>query len=1459
MKGIFKNLIVLLLVIGPLTMWSQANQLQTGEYYVDTDPGDGLGIALSATDGTFDNAWEKINASVAALPAGMHVIGIRLKDANGNWGPDFVRTVSVENTSTTRSIQITAAEFFIDIDPGEGLATPMVVFDGNFNAAFEVVVLSGISVTSGMHTLNMRVQSTDGQWSAVFSRAISVESIQSFRDIAITEGEFFFDSDPGEGNGTPLVAFDGNFSDALEAVVLNGIAVTTGQHSLHIRLMGEDGNWGPVFSRAMVVEDAITGRDVRIATAEFFWDTDPGEGNATTMLAFDGNFDEAFEQALSSSVSVPGIGNHTLSIRVLSEDGSWSPVFSSAVAVESELTVRDIKLIQAEFFWDTDPGEGNGNALLATDGNFDEVFEQALAEAISAPVTGNHLLGLRVKGLDGTWSNTFTTAVVVEAPLTVRDLHLVQAEYFWDTDPGEGNAIPLLASDGNFNAVFEQALANGITTPATGNHKLGIRFKGFDGAWTAVFSSVLAVEDLLTARDVKLTIAEYFWNTDPGQGNGTPMLAVDGNLNEAFEQAMANGVASPGDGTHILSVRVIGLDGTWSPVFSSVVVIESPISVRDIKIMQAEYFFDTDPGEGAGTPLLAVDGNFNNAFEKISTNTNSGLLIPGAHVLNVRVRGLDGSWSSAFQSAVYVDPCLTSPVVEVTPSGTVSICPEDSLELVATPGLVSYQWFSGLNQVGDQQTLWVDSAAFYRVIGFDADGCPGLSPNVQILEYAVPSNSIVAGGPLSFCQGGSVTLTASNGFAGYLWNTGATTQSIVVSASGDYSCVATSSGGCERTSQTLSVNVYATPPAPVITPTSAFVCIADSVQLVSSYASGIVWNTLETTSSIWVGAGNYSVTYTDPSGCSSTGYATVSLSDAITSIGANTYEVWMPASTVNFTSGTSGTILSYLWDFGDGNTSTLANPSYTYTVSGFYTVTLTVEDANGCTTVETLPAQITVWEVFPSDDVSIPEVIDISSTTWLSPLIGYVGLPGGQLYYTTDGGITWLPVTGCAGQDIQGITYVGDANNYCVYTYGNNGFVYEACNGGSFQPISPPGLPPGTNFYGGFWSGGGGYFFGSNNTICYYYNGTWYPLNPSGVPGGTTWYGGWYAGGYLWAYGSGGLICYYNFGTGQWYPANGTGGIGGGTTFSGGYYSGASTCVFVVGNGGVVWGSYDNGNTWQPIYTGYDYDWNDVVVVGSTIICVGEGGTVCVSYDGGATWTLFSIGTNHNCTGISVNGCLAYITTEEGGVYQFPISAPAVPPVIDSPQTQICSNQFAELFVSNPAIGSSFVWSNGQTGTGIFVNIEGTYTVTEYNACDTIGSNSKFVEVTASTTYYRDFDNDGYGNPSNTIEACDGAPAGYITDNTDCNDYNDTMYPGAPGTNENVDNDCNGLVEGDELACIGDLNNDEFVNTTDLLILMGLFATNCGSPYCYGDFTGDGVVNVSDLLLFMGYFGQPCP
>ena len=69
--------------------------------------------------------------------------------------------------------------------------------------------------------------------------------------------------------------------------------------------------------------------------------------------------------------------------------------------------------------------------------------------------------------------------------------------------------------------------------------------------------------------------------------------------------------------------------------------------------------------------------------------------------------------------------------------------------------------------------------------------------------------------------------------------------------------------------------------------------------------------------------------------------------------------------------------------------------------------------------------------------------------------------------------------------------------------------------------------------------------------------------------------------------------------------------------------------------------------------------------------------------------------------------------------------------------------------------------------------------------------------------YYPDTDGDGYGSDNNWVWAVN-APPGYISDNTDCDDNDAAVYPGATDIFDGIDNNCDGQIDEGVGPAIGD-------------------------------------------------------
>lgn len=243
----------------------------------------------------------------------------------------------------------------------------------------------------------------------------------------------------------------------------------------------------------------------------------------------------------------------------------------------------------------------------------------------------------------------------------------------------------------------------------------------------------------------------------------------------------------------------------------------------------------------------------------------------------------------------------------------------------------------------------------YTVTVTDASGC---TVTETVTVNVIPDVFVSAGTDQTVCSGDVVYLsgTASAGTApyNYSWSNGSTNQNQTINptATDTYSVTVTDANGCTASSNvTVTVIDY---PVVTVSP-NADICYGSSTSLQASGGTTYSW----TPSSGLNDAGianpvanpttttTYTVTVSNAQ-CSSTGTVTVTVASAIgAGFAPDTTQGQAPLS-VEFSNSTSSAA-SYLWDFGDGNSSTDANPSHTYTQAGSYTVVMIATNSLGCT------------------------------------------------------------------------------------------------------------------------------------------------------------------------------------------------------------------------------------------------------------------------------------------------------------------------------------------------------------------------------------------------------------------------------------------------------------------------------------------------------------------------------
>lgn len=148
--------------------------------------------------------------------------------------------------------------------------------------------------------------------------------------------------------------------------------------------------WLPALNAQLIVE------------GEYFWNTDPGVGSATSFAVDVAS--DTVEQSFDIPLTGLNSGRNLLYTRMKNDDGHFG------IAKVREVNITDV-LYSAEYFWDVDPGPGNATAF-----NMISYGDSAMAcshVSTASLAAGIHYLYVRMRAVDGSWAIATRTDFII--------------------------------------------------------------------------------------------------------------------------------------------------------------------------------------------------------------------------------------------------------------------------------------------------------------------------------------------------------------------------------------------------------------------------------------------------------------------------------------------------------------------------------------------------------------------------------------------------------------------------------------------------------------------------------------------------------------------------------------------------------------------------------------------------------------------------------------------------------------------------------------------------------------------------------------------------------------------------------------------------------------------------------------------------------------------------------------
>ena len=457
-------------------------------------------------------------------------------------------------------------------------------------------------------------------------------------------------------------------------------------------------------------------------------------------------------------------------------------LFMLLLMIFSITTAFTQNITKAEYFFDTDPGQGNGFAITILSPADTVNFTTNIP--LTGLSTGFHILLMRVRNANGTWSNSESRYFYILSNTTTNTANITAAEYFFDADPGPGNGTPTpVGTSGpvvNFTAPIPATLSPGF-------HYLAIRTRDADGKWGFSETRNFYLFAPPAADMPAITAAEYFYDHDPGAGNGTALPVTAGDIiTPTFMVPVPDTMSAS---NHFLTIRVKDQAGHWSLFEKDTLTVgaaQASITCPANTVVTAPDGLCQTVVNGID-PTVTPDGTsyyylLSGAYSGYGQGSMSGRVFR-AGVTNVTY-GINSSPTTTCSFTVTVNT-IVNPAVFIN-AQTTTICSGTGVYFVAMPtdggADPIYQWKKNRINVGVDSFLYYDTALVngdsITVAMTSSIACANQpfavsSPVVMTVTQPVTPSVIINASQTTICPLQTVTFTASPLYPGtnpqYVW------------------------------------------------------------------------------------------------------------------------------------------------------------------------------------------------------------------------------------------------------------------------------------------------------------------------------------------------------------------------------------------------------------------------------------------------------------------------------------------------------------------------------------------------------------------------------------------------------------------------------------------------------------------------------------------------------------------